>query len=130
LLCGVLRTMWRIRASSTATNTAIMPARFTIKQILISNQNWWRFYNKHHDKIRVSILYCITKLLSCKNTLRGYQPYSCSNQDCAHTKSCCTHLQVQSLLFLWQKSNRIVDREAKPIASQYRVATYYLYDAL
>jgi len=61
-------------------------ARFTIKQILTSNQNWWNFYNKYHDKIREPIVLAITKLLSCKNTIRGYQQYICSNKDCSHTK--------------------------------------------
>ncbi|MEE9451596.1 MAG: IS91 family transposase [Gammaproteobacteria bacterium] len=61
-------------------------AKFTIKQILLSNQNWWRFYNQHRDKLRASIVSCITKLLSCKNIIRGYQKYVCSNPDCPHIK--------------------------------------------
>ncbi len=61
-------------------------AKFTIKQILLSNQNWWNFYNKHQHKIRFAVTYCIVKLLSCKNIIRGYRYYVCSNQDCSHTK--------------------------------------------
>ena len=47
--------------------------RYTIKQILLSNQNWWRFYEKHKANIRPGIVICVVKLLSCKNIIRGYQ---------------------------------------------------------
>jgi hypothetical protein len=63
-----------------------MATKFTIKQILLSNQNWWRFYNLHKDKIRSAIVVCITKLLSCKNIIRGYHEYHCSNPNCNHIK--------------------------------------------
>lgn len=52
----------------------------------MSNQNWWRFYKAHKNKIRSSIVICITKLLSCKNIIRGYQEYRCSNPNCSHIK--------------------------------------------
>jgi len=52
----------------------------------LSNQNWWRFYEAHKNKIRSSIVICITKLLSCKNIIRGYQEYRCSNPNCSHIK--------------------------------------------
>jgi hypothetical protein len=61
-------------------------AHYTIKQILQSNQNWWRFYDKHRNNIRFDIVYCIVKLLSCKDTVRGYHHYVCSNKNCTHTK--------------------------------------------
>src|SRR5271154_3744961 len=60
--------------------------KVTIKQILISNQNWWNFYSQHKDNIRTGIVVGITKLLSCKNTIRGYRHYKCSNPECLHTK--------------------------------------------
>ncbi len=63
-----------------------MATRLTIKQILLSNQNWWRFYNLYKDRLRPAIVVCITKLLSCKNTIRGYRTYVCSNPNCTHTK--------------------------------------------
>ena len=63
-----------------------MKKRFSIKQILLSNQNWWRFYEKHQSKLRVAIVLCIIKLLSCKNIIRGYQEYTCANPDCTHMK--------------------------------------------
>lgn len=63
-----------------------MPAKITIKQILLSNQNWWRFYNQHKNKLRIDILVCMIKLLSCKNTIRGFQYYTCLNPSCTHTK--------------------------------------------
>ncbi len=60
--------------------------RYTIKQILISNQNWWRFYEKYKNKLRKSIVVCVVKLLSCKNTIRGCQIYRCTNPECSHVK--------------------------------------------
>ncbi len=65
---------------------AAVRKRYTIKQILQTNQSWWNFYNKHFDKIRPAITYCIIKLLSCKNIVRGYHEYTCSNPSCTHTK--------------------------------------------
>jgi hypothetical protein len=63
-----------------------MKAKITLKQILLSNQNWWIFYHQHRDKLRLAIVIAIVKLLSCKNIIRGYQQYVCSNPSCSHTK--------------------------------------------
>jgi len=60
--------------------------KLTIKQILTSNGNWWRFYEKHKANLRASILFCVVKLLSCKHAVRGYQEYCCSNPSCPHIK--------------------------------------------
>jgi hypothetical protein len=60
--------------------------KYTIKQILTSNQNWWRFFEKNEPRIRFAILICIIKLLSCKNTVRGHHDYHCSNPACSHVK--------------------------------------------
>src|ERR1700733_11633520 len=64
--------------------------KITIKQILTTNQSWWRFYEKYHDKIRTAIVICIVKLLSCKSIIRGYHQYNCSNPSCSHIK-CVPH---------------------------------------
>lgn len=61
-------------------------AKFTIKQILTSNKNWWRFFENNEARIRLAILICVIKLLSCKNTVRGYHEYRCSNPACSHVK--------------------------------------------
>jgi Putative transposase/Transposase zinc-binding domain len=61
-------------------------AKFTVKQILISNKNWWRFFENNEARIRLAILICIIKLLSCKNTVRGYHEFRCSNPTCSHIK--------------------------------------------
>jgi hypothetical protein len=60
--------------------------KFTVKQILLSNQNWWHFYEKYKNRIRPAIVTCIVKLLSCKNIIRGYREYLCSNPNCSHVK--------------------------------------------
>ena len=63
-----------------------MAKKYTIKQILLSNQNWWLFYEKYKTRIRPAIITCIVKLLSCKNIIRGYREYHCSNPNCSHVK--------------------------------------------
>lgn len=60
--------------------------KLSIKQILLENENWWNFYQKHQLIIRPGIIRAIVKLLSCKNIVRGYHTYCCSNSDCPHIK--------------------------------------------
>jgi Putative transposase/Transposase zinc-binding domain len=66
-----------------------MAAKVTIKQILLSNQNWWNFYEKHKANLRPAIVTSVVKLLSCKHLIRGHKLYSCSNPECSHTKYVC-----------------------------------------
>lgn len=63
-----------------------MRKKYSIKHILTSNGNWWRFYEANKTKIRTGILICITKLLSCRNIVRGYHHYRCENTACIHIK--------------------------------------------
>ena len=60
--------------------------KITIKQILLSLHAWWQFFTKHATHIRNDIVIAIAKLLSCKNTIRGYHQYHCSYPDCSHSK--------------------------------------------
>lgn len=64
----------------------VIRKKYTMKQILLANQSWWRFYEKHKANIRPDILINIVKLLSCKHTIRGYHEYQCSNPSCPHVK--------------------------------------------
>ena len=66
-----------------------MAKAITLKQILTTDQNWWRFYEKHGAKLRPAIILGITKLLSCRHVIRGYHDYHCSNPDCTHVKRVC-----------------------------------------
>ena len=63
-----------------------MAKKYTVKQILLSRQAWWQFHEKHKNSLRPAITYCIVKLLSCKNIIRGKQTYQCSNPQCPHIK--------------------------------------------
>jgi hypothetical protein len=63
-----------------------MTQKYTIKQILLTNQSWWRFHEKHKTTLRPAIVTCITKLLSCKNIIRGFHEHHCSNPNCSHIK--------------------------------------------
>jgi len=66
-----------------------MSPKISIKQILLSNGNWSNFYEKHKNNLRSSIVIAIVKLLSCKNIVRGYHEYHCSNPNCSHIKIVC-----------------------------------------
>src|SRR3990167_9764670 len=96
----------------------MMKIKYSIKQILTSNQAWWRFYNNHKHKLRHGILVAITKLLSCKNIVRGYHEYSCSNPDCHHIKrvphtcksKACSSCGKKATDLWIQKQNQILPR--------------------
>ena len=45
---------------------------YTIKQILISDEAWYKFHEKHKDLIREDIILAVVKLLSCKHHIRGF----------------------------------------------------------
>ena len=60
----------------------------TIKKLLLDKNRWWNFYEKRSSKIRNGILVSIVKLLSCRNTIRGYQLHCCL--PCNQTK-CIPH---------------------------------------
>jgi len=63
-----------------------MAQKYTIKQVFLTNQSWWLFYEKHKNNLRPSIIISVTKLLSCKNIIRGYFVYHCANPKCSHIK--------------------------------------------
>lgn len=58
----------------------------TIKQLLTSNQNWWEYHQQHKETLRPVEIEAVTKLLSCKNIIRGYHEYHCSSPNCSHIK--------------------------------------------
>lgn len=60
--------------------------KYTIKRILLHNDNWKKFSTLYKDRIRPSIHKTINKLLSCKETFSGYHEYHCSNPECKITK--------------------------------------------
>lgn len=60
--------------------------RLSIKQLLLSDENWWNFHDKNKHHMRKDIVVAITKLLSCRHKIRGYHQYECSNPNCTHEK--------------------------------------------
>lgn len=60
--------------------------KYTIKRILLHNDNWKKFSTLYSGRIRPSIHKTINKLLSCKETFSGYHEYHCSNPECRTTK--------------------------------------------
>jgi hypothetical protein len=80
---------------------------YSVKQILLSNQNWWHFYEKNKDRIRPDILTCIVKLLSCKSVIRGYNEYHCSNPECSHAKRVCHTCKCKACSSCGKKATEI-----------------------
>lgn len=76
----------QIRSGISSFPFSDMKKKYSIKQILTSNGNWWRFFETHKAKIRLAIVVCIVKLLSCRNVIRGYHSYRCENAECTHVK--------------------------------------------
>ncbi|NQU32094.1 MAG: IS91 family transposase [Bacteroidetes bacterium] len=50
-----------------------------IKDIFLDNGNWWKFFLKHKDLIRLSIISNVLKLLICRTSFLGYHHYVCPN---------------------------------------------------
>lgn len=57
-----------------------------IKRLFQTGQLWWRFYQKHQDRLRPAIVENVIAMLSCGLLIRGYAAYACSNSACGHTK--------------------------------------------
>lgn len=57
----------------------LVTGTITIKHILQHNNNWQRFYDKHKNRIRKSIVDNINKLLLCHTQELGFHKYQCPN---------------------------------------------------
>ena len=58
-----------------------------MKAFLQMDENWFKFHEKHQDKLRPAIVETILKILSCGHSIRGYDIYRCSNPACQHRKT-------------------------------------------
>ncbi|NCS32553.1 hypothetical protein GW793_03595 [bacterium] len=55
----------------------LAPGKITIKHILQDSNNWERFYSKHKQRIRDSVVENINKLLLCRTQELGFHKYQC-----------------------------------------------------
>ncbi len=55
----------------------------SLKRIFLDNNNWWRFFVKHQEQIRLAIILNVVKMLSCRSKLMGFQQYTCPK--CGHS---------------------------------------------
>jgi hypothetical protein len=55
----------------------------SLARIFLDNNNWWRFFIKHHKMIRLAILLNVIKMLACRSRILGFQQYTCPR--CHHT---------------------------------------------
>ena len=60
-----------------------------LKQLLLRDQLWWRYYQRNADTIRQSGVDTIAKVLACGRVIMGYASFVCSNSECTHTKTIC-----------------------------------------
>ena len=60
-----------------------------LKQLLVRNQLWWRYYPRNVDTIRQVVVDTICKVLACGRVIMGYANFVCSNSECTHTKTIC-----------------------------------------
>lgn len=67
-----------------------MSYSLSLKGLLLKDQNWYHYHQYYSQEenggIRDSVVNSITQVLSCKQTVRGYSHYHCSNPDCTHEK--------------------------------------------
>ena len=61
----------------------------SIKDLLLKDNAWWRYFQKHKNSIRDEVLTAISSILSCQLSARGYSCYECSNPNCTHIKKVC-----------------------------------------
>jgi len=48
-----------------------------LRDIFLSNGNWWKLFIKHRDLIRISIIINVLKLLTCRTSFLGYHVFIC-----------------------------------------------------
>ena len=48
-----------------------------LRDILLDNGNWWKFFLKYHSLIRNDILTSVLKVLVCRTSLLGFGLYVC-----------------------------------------------------
>ena len=60
-----------------------------LKQLLIRDQLWWRYYLRNVNTIRQAVVDTICKVLACGRVIMGYASFACSNDQCTHTKTIC-----------------------------------------
>ena len=48
-----------------------------LRDIFLSNGNWWKLFIKHRDLIRISIIVNVLKLLVCRTSFLGYHVFIC-----------------------------------------------------
>ena len=57
-----------------------------LKNLFNQNDAWLMYLNQHQGPVRPSVLENVTKMLACGTAAFGSRKYSCSNNNCSHTK--------------------------------------------
>ncbi len=60
-----------------------------LKQLLLTSQLWWNYYQKHTASLRDVVLDNINRILACGRLFMGYATWLCSNEQCSHSKKIC-----------------------------------------
>ena len=57
-----------------------------LKDLLLKNQAWYHYFQKHKDTLRPEVVETLSNILSCGSTLRGFSCYECPTPNCGHSK--------------------------------------------
>ena len=60
-----------------------------LKQLLVCDQLWWRYYQRNADTIRQAVVDTICKVLACGRVIMSYASFAYSNDQCTRTKTIC-----------------------------------------
>ena len=57
-----------------------------LKDLFSKNNAWLTYLNQHIGPVRDAVIENVTKMLACGTAALGSRKYTCSNDNCTHTK--------------------------------------------
>ncbi len=103
-----------------------------LKQLLLRDQLWWRYYQRNADTIRPAVVDAISKVLACGRVIMGYASFVCSNHECSHTKKICFGCKARLCNTCGKKltDQWIADQKALLPDTEWQHITFTMPDAL
>ena len=66
-----------------ATIMEYVTGNYKLKDIFLDNGNWWKFFLKHRQFIKLNVIIQVLKMIACKTWILGYHIFKCPK--CGHT---------------------------------------------
>ncbi len=103
-----------------------------LKQLLLRDQLWWRYYQRNADTIRPAVVDAISKVLACGRVIMWYASFVCSNHECSHTKKICFGCKARLCNTCGKKltDQWIADQKALLPDTEWQHITFTMPDAL